>query len=289
VTISATAEPGSVVPATGYGEIVHLGDWTSHVVRWSGRTERRVLLLHGFTAHAQSWQHLARSLAPASSVVALDQRGHGRSGPVRRHGSRPMVDDVERLLDHLGWEDADLVGQSMGGVNGFLAAAAFPGRVRRLIVIDIGPEPSAAGLARIRANAAGRPDTFASFDDAYAESRRSFPLADDELLRSRVDHNLVCAGGGRWTWRTASELRDGTALRDDHTAEEKWAAWGAVAAPTLLVRGSVSDVLTPDIVERMVAARPEVEVVTIEGASHSIPLDRPVELATVVKNYLTRG
>ena len=266
-------------------EVVQLGDWAAHVVRWPGDAAHPMLLLHGFTGHARTWQHLASVLAPRHDGVALDQRGHGASAPTDRYGSRPMVDDVSELLDRLGWARTSIVGHSMGGVNAFVFAAGHPARVERLVIVDIAPEPSPVGLARIRANV-GRPDLFASFEHALADARLTFPEADDTLLRLRVTHNLVATGDGHWTWRTAAALRDGSAARHDHSVDERWAAWGRVRAPTLLVHGTASDVLTPDLVTRMAAARPAIRTVEIEGATHAVPLDRPVALADAVAAFL---
>jgi esterase len=271
---------------SGIDVSVPLGNWDANVVRWPSDAARQVLLLHGFTAHAASWRHLADSLGPSFDVAALDQRGHGRSHPTERHGSRPMVADIELLLDALGWDRADLVGQSMGGVNAFVFAAHHPSRVRRLVVVDVGPEVAAAGIARIRANVGARPDVFDDLASAVAEGRVLFPRADAQLLHERIEANLVETGDGRLTWRTAVGLRQGTTPREDHSTADKWTAWSALTAPTLLVHGVESDILTDDLVARMVDARPATQVVHIPGAGHSVPLDRPIELAAAVHAFL---
>jgi pimeloyl-ACP methyl ester carboxylesterase len=275
-------------PTVGTSERVDLDGWDAHLVRWGkagGGTP--VLVLHGFTSHAWSWTHLGQALAAAGHVaVALDQRGHGGSAPTTEYGSRVMLADVVRLLDRLAWAPADIVGQSMGGLNAILLAGLHPERVRKLVVVDIAPEPSAVGLARIRANVGSRPDVFASFEDALEEGRRLWPLADPVLLRFRIEHNLVVAPDGGMTWRTARALRDNSATRTDYSLEERWAAWRAVQAPTLLVHGTESDVLTPDLIERMVADRPSTAVVDIAGAGHSVPLDKPLDLAAAIVAFL---
>jgi pimeloyl-ACP methyl ester carboxylesterase len=196
-----------------------------------------------------------------------------------------MVHDIELLFDWLGWSTATIVGQSMGGINAFLFDAAQPGRVDRLVIVDIGPEVDPAGAARIQANV-GNPDVFASFDEALAEGRRLFPLADAGLLVDRIRHNVIETESGALTWRTDRRLRDGSAQRDDHTADERWSAWRHGRAPLLLVHGTHSDILTPPLIERLLEARPNVTVVDIEGAGHAVPLDRPEALAAAVTSFL---
>jgi pimeloyl-ACP methyl ester carboxylesterase len=87
-----------------------------------------VILIHGFTASAaMNWisPGIFDELAKKYHVIAIDNRGHGRSG--KPHDPQAygvnMVEDVRRLLDHLKIEKAHLVGYSMGGFisNKFLA------------------------------------------------------------------------------------------------------------------------------------------------------------------------
>jgi esterase len=262
-----------------------LDGWEAHFLRWGEIGKPPVLLLHGFTAHAHSWQHLGQALSGSHDVVALDQRGHGRSAPSDRYGTRVLVDDVAHLFDHLGWKSASIVGQSMGGVTGFLFAAQHPSSVEKLVVIDVGPVAAPEGSARIAANVGTQVD-FASLDEALAVATGSFPAADEVLLSHRVLHNLELTPDGRLTWRTARALLDGSAHRDDYSVEERWEAWGTVRAPLLLVHGVESDVLTPALVDELLVARPQTEVVHIEGAGHAVPLDQPVALAATVQSFL---
>jgi pimeloyl-ACP methyl ester carboxylesterase len=93
-------------------------------------------------------------------------------------------------------------------------------------------------------------------------------------------------GGWDAHWRTARALLDGSAQRDDYSAEERWDAWRRVRAPLLLVHGVESDVLTPPLVQQLLTARPETEVRHIEGAGHAVPLDQPESLADAVRSFL---
>lgn len=103
---------------TGHSARIDLDGWDAHVLRWdppagvgdgSGDHPARVVLLHGGTAHAHAWEHLATALSERFEVVALDQRGHGRSAPTDRNGTKVLAADVGRLLDALGWDRASLV------------------------------------------------------------------------------------------------------------------------------------------------------------------------------------
>ncbi|GIX04899.1 MAG: hypothetical protein KatS3mg114_0768 [Planctomycetaceae bacterium] len=101
-----------------------------------------VVLIHGWMADHRMWdprlagEHSVwKLLTPRYRVVALDCRGHGRSDKPHTddaYGSQ-MADDVVRLLDHLGIEQANMVGYSMGSLIAGKVVAEHASRVRRVI------------------------------------------------------------------------------------------------------------------------------------------------------------
>src|SRR5262245_3486683 len=104
-----------------------------------------VVLLHGFTETAASWQeagYLERLLAAGRQVVLIDCRGHGGSGKPHEaaaYSGDRWARDVVAVLDALDIGAADLIGYSMGGVIALTTALRFPERVRRLVVIAAHP------------------------------------------------------------------------------------------------------------------------------------------------------
>src|SRR6266536_1661770 len=76
-----------------------------------------LLLIMGFTAHSMLWMMQVPALAQRYRVITLDNRGVGRSSvPPGPHTTRQMADDAAGLLDHLGIEQAGVIGWSMGGM-----------------------------------------------------------------------------------------------------------------------------------------------------------------------------
>ncbi len=147
------------------------------------------------------------------------------------------------------------MGLSMGGNNAYLFAAAHPDRVDRLVVLDIGPEVATAGTQRIMASIDDGV-VFGSEEEAVAQARAANPRPSDETLRRRVTHNLRTLPDGTLTFKWDMALRAGSAIRDDHTVEERWEAWRAVRCPVLLVRGDDSDILAVETAERMLKENP---------------------------------
>jgi len=94
-----------------------------------------ILLIHGFASSLQgNWRApgvIAAIVAAGRKVIAIDCRGHGRSGKPhdpQAYAGAAMADDAIAVLDHLGIEKADLAGYSMGG---FLSASLLVNHPQR--------------------------------------------------------------------------------------------------------------------------------------------------------------
>ncbi|MDO6964022.1 alpha/beta fold hydrolase [Rhizobium alvei] len=99
-----------------------------------------VLLIHGFASSAMvNWVHPGwlQTLEKAGRrVIAIDNRGHGRSGKpheAKAYNPNIMAEDVRALLDHLDIETADVIGYSMGARISAFLALAHPNRIRSLV------------------------------------------------------------------------------------------------------------------------------------------------------------
>ena len=110
-----------------------------------------VVLLHGFASDIDSWSGLGDSLATGYRVIALDQRGHGRSGAPAGEGGygRELGEDVVRLLDHLGLTRAHVVGHSMGAVVASYAAVRHPRRFATASLLAPPFYPDSAAAASV--------------------------------------------------------------------------------------------------------------------------------------------
>jgi pimeloyl-ACP methyl ester carboxylesterase len=78
---------------------------------------RAVVLIHGWPLSAQAWEPQVSALQSAGyRVVVYDRRGFGRSDkPQSGYDYDTLADDLERVMDQCGLQDATLVGFSMGG------------------------------------------------------------------------------------------------------------------------------------------------------------------------------
>ncbi|MBW3602676.1 MAG: alpha/beta hydrolase [Actinobacteria bacterium] len=116
-------------------------------LRWGGRGPL-VVALHGITQSAVTFQAMAERLVGGSgdagadseaTVVAPDLRGRGGSAEVPGpYGMAVHAGDVAALLDHLGADEATVVGHSMGAQVAVVFAARHPARTVRLVLVDGG-------------------------------------------------------------------------------------------------------------------------------------------------------
>lgn len=260
-----------------------------HYLEWGTAGQPAMVLLHGLTSHAHSWDHVASAFADRYHIIALDQRGHGDSAwPSNRHyDTADFVADTAAVMDALSLRQAILIGLSMGAHNALAFAATHPDRVTKLVVVDIGPQYPPDGAADANDEGAPAPPPppriFASVDEAFRLARTSNPRPPEALQRDRV----------RWGLRdrpdATVEWKFDPAAPDAWTPANLWAALPSVVCPTLIVRGALSDILPADVATRMTETLPNARLVTIDGSGHTVPLDRPTEFEQAVRDFLAEG
>ena len=99
-----------------------------------------LLLIPGLGYAVWCWQPQLPAFAAARRVVAIDNRGAGRSPkPPGPYTLEEMADDAASALDRLGIESAAVLGHSMGGYIAQALALRHPARVRSLVLVGTGP------------------------------------------------------------------------------------------------------------------------------------------------------
>ena len=248
-----------------------------------------LILLHGFTGHARTWDAFAEAMTDRYRVLALDQRGHGESGwaSVEAYGVEEMRADLAAFVAALGLDRFTLLGLSMGGGVAIHYAGTRPPELAALVIVDIAPEVEPAGAGRIQASVRTT-DVFESRDEAFAAARAADSTPPEAHHRHRIEHNLMRTEDGRWTWRYDRALRAPGAVRV-RDPEAGWRAVANIAVPTLLIRGEISDLVSPEIAERMLKANANIRLTTVKGAGHSVPLDQPEGFASACREFLQGG
>jgi pimeloyl-ACP methyl ester carboxylesterase len=96
-----------------------------------------LILLHGGLGAIQMFGEVLPSLAQKRRVVAVDLQAHGRTADIDRPLSfELMAGDIVALIKHLGIEEADVMGYSLGGGVALRTAIQHPEVVRKLVLVS---------------------------------------------------------------------------------------------------------------------------------------------------------
>ncbi len=234
----------------------------------------RLILVHGFTQSAASWDPIEFRLgALGHDPVALDAPGHGAHADT-----------------HLGlWKSADLlaaeggrgtwVGYSMGGRLALHVALAHPELVERLVLVGATP-----GIE----SAAERLERQAS-DELLAEELERDGLEPflarwlaNPLFETLSDDN---AGMDARRVNTVSGLAASLRLMGTGAQESLWSRLGEIHAPTMLVVGALDEKFTA-IANRMAEAMPEAHVTTMNGCGHACHLEATDAFVSIVDDFV---
>ena len=161
-------------------------------------------MLHATGFHARCWDGVIRALAEPMHVVAVDQRGHGRSTNAPPFDWREFGADAAAVVETLDLSDIIGVGHSMGGHAAVQAAGIHPDRFRALLLVDpviLNPGSYASSLPGRSGHAhpvARRRNRWASPEEMFErfEDRHPFSLWDPDILMDYCRFGLVPDGAG---------------------------------------------------------------------------------------------
>ncbi len=267
---------------------ITLRDQRFHYVEWGPAAAPAVVFLHGITGHARTWDDEARLLADRYRVLVLDQRGHGDTDPAPDgdYSDDALLGDLVAFTDALGVGRCTLVALSLGGRVAINFAGTHPGRVERLVIVDIGPEIAPVGRARVGTLMAGAPERFESVEDVVTHMRANAPLYTEAMLHHRAQHAVRPLPGGGFTWKYDRALREAIRQGRMRVPADLWPQWRAIACPALLVRGALSDILSDETAKRMVDELPAARLVVVPGAGHTVPGDQPAAFQSLLREFL---
>lgn len=278
-------------------EWVEMNGIRFHYLDWGNPHLPHVVLLHGGSLTAHTWDMAALLLRDRYHLVALDQRGHGDTDwtpedQLDRDNGDLMLEDTRLFIEHLGYERLSLVGMSMGGMNSIRYAARHPEKLDALGVVDVAPELMREGAIEMEQFRQAT-ETLNNFDDFLDRAIKFMPHRAPEHLRYSLTHSLKKTADG-WTWKQDHRSRPQQSLGKDelaaarqNQAEALWADVRAIRVATLLFRGEESKILSAEVAERTVAAMEQARLVSIPRATHNVHSDNPADFAAALDTFLT--
>jgi pimeloyl-ACP methyl ester carboxylesterase len=277
---------------------VELNGVNFHYLDWGNDHLPHLVLLHGGSLTAHTWDMASLLLHDRYHVIALDQRGHGDTGwtpddQLDRDNGDLMLEDTRAFIEHLGYDHLVLCGMSMGGMNAIRYAAGHPERLDALVVVDIAPVTMSAGIVEMEQFRQDT-ETMSRFEDFLERAVNFNPQRKPAHLKYSLLHSLKQVDDG-WTWKqdhrrrtvpagmTEDDQKQSRELRSEALANDV----KAIETPTLLLRGSISKILSKEAANAMTEAMPDCTHVVIEGAGHSVQGDQPAAMAAAVDAYLS--
>ncbi len=273
-------------PAQHTSRFVEVNGLRLHYLEYGSEGRPPMLCLNGGAVNAHWIDFDSGGFTADYHVRALDQRGHGDSAraepPDYRYQS--YVSDVAAVVEKLDLRDFALVGHSMGGLVSLVYAATYPGRVKKLVVVDstlrATPERVTA-LHQVGHREGSNYATNEEFIERFKvrpEGTRAVP----EIIRYLAERGGRQGADGRWRHKFDRNVYSGRELLDIAPH------WDRVTIPALLVKGGLSNRVTPDIYADIKARAPQVELVEVPESEHHVTLDNPDGFVEVVRAFLAK-
>ena len=255
---------------------------------------RTLLLIGGLGSPSVSYEDgfVDEFVKRGCSVVRFDNRDVGRSSRIDQPGDgraaydlADMANDAVAVLDAVGWDRADVLGQSMGGMIAQQLAVDHPHRVRSLVSLM---------------SSTGNPNYGRATPEAYQGLLRPAPPEEPAWLDHRVETERLWASPGMWD---PDRVRaKGQALLDHGidvdganrqyqaivASGNRDGALETVAAPTLVIHGSADTLIQPDGGRHTADVIPNAVYLEIDGLGHDLPPEFWDRLATEVTTFIAR-
>jgi pimeloyl-ACP methyl ester carboxylesterase len=264
-----------------------------HYRDYPGPASRAPLLcLPGLTRNARDFEPVAEMLVGKRRMIAIDLRGRGESGYARNAMSyTPLtyVQDIDALLRQIEPKGFVLLGTSLGGLVSMLLAPMWQGKIKGVILNDVGPEIGAKGLERIRSYVGqGRSfETWMHAARAMAEAHGDvYPgYGIDEWLRI-AKRTCKLGSNGRITLDYDMKISEPFKLPGGEAGVDLWPVYEALGdIPLLILRGENSDILEKTTAAKMLKKHKGATLVSVPGVGHAPSLDEP-EAQDAIQSFL---
>ena len=261
-----------------------------------------LLLVHATGFHARVWDQVIAHL-PGRHIIAVEQRGHGRSDVTEITGWPVFGHDLAALAQALDLHGALGVGHSMGAHALVQAAAFMPERLTRLVLIDpVIAAPAMYHQPPVQAGAmhpaARRQNRFASPQAMFERfsQRPPYSVFEPAALRDYCEHGLVPAPDGDGFMLACSPQTEASVYMTGRSNPGVYASIRALQQPVLVVRAKLP---TPDrnpfdysfspTWPGLVGEFRHGREVHLAERSHFLPMEDPQGVASLISEEIGRS
>jgi 2-succinyl-6-hydroxy-2,4-cyclohexadiene-1-carboxylate synthase len=268
--------------------VIDLGDVKYNVL--TAGSGPALMLLHGFTAGADSWSGIQPALASRFELIMPDLLGHGRTDAPpdpSRYRMKSCVDDLIAILTVMGVEKTHLLGYSMGGRVALAAAIEYPQHFASLILESASPGLATEMERRMRVAGDNELADFIEREgvEKFVARWERLPLFSSQerlppAVRARVrKQRLANRAAG-----LANSLRGlGTGVQPS-----LWERLAELGIPCLIMAGEL-DAKFVEIGRRMAASISDCRLAVVPGAGHTVHLEQPEAFVRLVLDFAAAG
>jgi pimeloyl-ACP methyl ester carboxylesterase len=277
--------------------MVRLEDGTELNVMRAGDPEApvTVVLAHGYALDHRSWHKVVEQLSQDFQVIAYDHRGHGKSSGASKETATidQLGEDLGELIERaVPQGQVVIAGHSMGGMAALAMAERRPRLFRQRVLGNVFVSTAASGMS----------ETSLAWPKAVGKLVRELERAFGPIVRAvREKIEPTKTAGLRW-WL----FGDQPAAEDvELTADMVWAHWPETVAlfrpavdrydreAGLTVAKEKAVVAVVGDEDRLVPESDAVKFggtsVVLADAGHMLPLERPAELANLIREVAAKA
>lgn len=239
-----------------------------------------MVVLHGVFGSSDNWLTVSKELAEKNKVFLVDQRNHGQSFHSPDFNYTELAKDLADFIKEHDIADPIIIGHSMGGKTAMNFASLYPESLKKLIVVDISPRYYRKHHEQIL-------DGLNSINLKELKSRQE---ADQQLskfipeipVRQFLLKNLYRNHNNEFSWRINLDVLTEKIENIGDPLKENV----KISIPTLFIKGSESKYISAKDEELMKEIFSDVQIKTIEGASHWVHAEKPKEFIEALRDFL---
>lgn len=254
---------------------------------------KKLFCVHGLTRNGRDFDFLAKELEKNYHIICPDVAGRGKSDWLDDKNSYNIFTyayDITNLILSLKISSLDWVGTSMGGMIGFVVAANTP-YIRKFVVNDVGPILPKEALYRIAEYTGSNPkfNSEADLERFMRTIYQPWAIKNPEHWKHIIEISTRKSEDGSLSFVYDPGI--GALFRDENGKIKELQDlsllefWEKIKAETLVLRGSVSDLLTKEVAEKMQETGPKAKLVEFPGIGHAPSLYEPEQIK-IVKDFL---
>ncbi|MGX7000047.1 alpha/beta fold hydrolase [Caballeronia sp. KNU42] len=246
--------------------------------RLQGEGSRSLVCIHGVGSSLEAWEGVAAKLSDTFRILTLDLRGHGRSSLIKgRYEIDDFVGDVLALADHVGFEQFDLAGFSLGGLIAQRLALTHGTRLRKLVLLATvagrTPEERERVAARLAALQAG--DRGSHYDASLSRwltegFQARHPELVERMRQRNAENDPDCYAAA---YRVLAQTDFGGLIDQ-------------IGVPTLIATGEEDQGSNPRMAHFMHERIPGSQLEILPALRHSILIEAPDLVATLMRGFL---